>query len=57
MQGYLLRQNMPAFKGQSWQILGCLPLTDKKSKFKKSSAVKDHMLFCDHIVSLTNFGN
>ena len=28
------------------------PLTGKKSKARKTTAVKDHMLFCDHIVSL-----
>ena len=32
-----------------------LPLTGKKSKSKKSTAVKDHMLFCDHIVSIDDF--
>ena len=31
---------------------GVSPLNGKKSKFKKSTAVKDHMLFCDHIVSI-----
>ena len=31
------------------------PLTGKKSKSKKSTAVKDHMLFCDHIVSINDF--
>ena len=33
------------------------PLTGKKSKSKKSkfTAVKDHMLFCDHIVSIDDF--
>ena len=30
---------------------GVSPLTGKKSKSKESTAVKDHMLFCDHIVS------
>ena len=30
-------------------------LTGKKSKSKKSTAVKDHMLFCDHIVSINDF--
>ena len=32
-----------------------LPLTGKKSKSKKSTAVKYHMLFCDHIVSIDDF--
>ena len=30
-------------------------LTGKKSKSKKSTAVKDHMFFCDHIVSIDDF--
>ena len=34
---------------------GISPLTGKKSKSKKSTAVKDHMLFCDHIVSIEDF--
>ena len=34
---------------------GVSPLTGKKSKSKKSTAVKDHMLFCDHIVSINDF--
>ena len=35
--------------------LGVSPLTVKKSKSKKSKVVKDHMLFCDHIVSINDF--
>ena len=35
--------------------LGVSSLTGKKSKSKKSTAVKDHMLFCDHIVSIDSF--
>ena len=35
--------------------LGISPLTGKKSKSKKSTAVKDHILFCDHIVSIDDF--
>ena len=31
------------------------PLTGKKSNFKKSTAVKDHMLLCDHIGSMDDF--
>ena len=31
------------------------PLIGKKSKSKKSTAVKDGMLFCDHIVSIDGF--
>ena len=34
---------------------GVSPLTGKKLKSKKSTAVKDHMLFCDHIVSIDDF--
>ena len=34
---------------------GVSPLTGKKSKSKKSTAVKDHMLLCDHIVSIDDF--
>ena len=34
---------------------GVSPLIGKKSKSKKSTAVKDHMLFCDHIVSIDDF--
>ena len=37
--------------------LGISPLTGKKSKARKTTAVKDHMLFCDHIVSLDDFKN
>ena len=35
--------------------LGVSRLTDKKSKSKKSTAVKSHMHFCDHIVSVDDF--
>ena len=28
------------------------PLTGKKSKAKTNAAIKDHMLLCDHVVSL-----
>ena len=31
------------------------PLTGKNSKAKTTTAIKDHMLFCDHIVSLEDF--
>ena len=34
---------------------GVSPLTGKKSKSKKSTAVNDHMLLCDHIVSIDHF--
>ena len=30
-------------------------LTRKKSKAKLSTVIKDHMLFCDHAVSLEDF--
>ena len=33
---------------------GVSSLTGKKSKSKKSAAVKDHMLFSDHIVSIND---
>ena len=32
-----------------------LPLIGKKSKSKTTTATKDHMLFCDHLVSLEDF--
>ena len=31
---------------------GVSPLTGKKSKAKTITAIKDHMLFCNHVVSL-----
>ena len=34
---------------------GVSPLTEEKFKSKKCAAVKDHMLFCDHIVSIDDF--
>ena len=34
---------------------GISPLTGKKSKARKTTTVKDHMLFCNHIVSLDDF--
>ena len=34
---------------------GISPLTRKNSKARKTTAVKDHMLFCDHVVSLDDF--
>ena len=34
---------------------GVSPLTRKKLKAKTTTAVKDHMLFCDHVVSLKDF--
>ena len=44
---------MPVFR--VGEHSGVSPLTGKKSKSKKSAAVKDHMLFCDHIVSIDDF--
>ena len=38
--------------GEHW---GVSRLTDKKSKSKKSTAVKNHMHFCDHTVSINDF--
>ena len=35
--------------------LGVSSLTGKKSKSKKSTSVKDHMLFCGHNVSIGDF--
>ena len=37
------------------QHLSVSPLTGKKSKSIKSTAVKDQMIFCDHIVSIDDF--
>ena len=34
---------------------GVSPLTGKESKAKTTTAIKDHMLFCDHIVSFEDF--
>ena len=34
---------------------GVLTLSWKKSKSKKYAAIKDHMPFCDHIVSIDDF--
>ena len=35
--------------------LGVSPLTVKKLKSKRSTAVKGHMIFCDNIVSIDDF--
>ena len=37
------------------QHSGVSPLTRKRLKSKTTTLVKDHMLFCDHIVSLVVF--
>ena len=34
---------------------GVSPLTGKKLKAKTTTAIKDHMLFCGHLVSLEGF--
>ena len=34
---------------------GVSPLTGKKSNAKTTTAIKDHMLLCDHVVSLKDF--
>ena len=34
---------------------GISPLTGKMSKAKTTTAIKDHMLLCDHVVSLEDF--
>ena len=34
---------------------GVSPLTGKKLKAKTITAIKGHMLFCDHVVSLEDF--
>ena len=34
---------------------GVSPLTGKKSKAKTTTAIKDHMLFCDYVVSFKDF--
>ena len=34
---------------------GVSPLTGQKSKFKKSTAIRDHMLFFDQIASIDDF--
>ena len=34
---------------------GILPLTGEKSKAKTTTDIKDHMLFCNHAVSLEDF--
>ena len=38
--------------GNKGEHSGVSPLTGKKLKSKKSTTVKDHMFFCDHIVSI-----
>ena len=41
--------------GRVGKHVGVSPLTGKKSKVQKVGSSKDHMLFCDHIVSINDF--
>ena len=43
------------FKVRVGEHSGISPLTNKRSKSKKSAAVKDHMLMCDQPVSFNDF--
>ena len=51
------------YYGETWQHFnikvgehsGVSPLIRKKSKAKANTAIKDHMLLCNHIVSLKDF--
>ena len=43
------------FKVRVGEHLGISPLTNKRSKLKRSAAVKDHMLMCDQLVSFGDF--
>ena len=43
------------FKVRVGEHSGISPLTNKRSKSKKSTAVKDHMLMCDQPVSFDDF--
>ena len=43
------------FKVRVGEHSGISPLTNKRSKSKKSTAVKDHMLICDQPISLDDF--
>ena len=45
----------PHFKVRVGEHSGISPLTNKRSKSKKSTAVKDHKVMCDQLVSLDNF--
>ena len=42
-------------KKHQYQHSGISPLTNKRSKSKKSTAVKDHMLICDQPISFDDF--
>ena len=59
---YCGRCNATYFGETCWHLIirvgelsGVSLLTGKKLKSKKSTPVKDHMLFCDHIVSINDF--
>ena len=43
------------FKVRVGEHSGISPLTNKRSKSKKSTAVKDHMLICDQLASFDDF--
>ena len=45
------------FKVTVGEHSGISPLTNKRSKSRKSTAVKDHMLICDQPVSFDDFSN
>ena len=55
MQCYLLSQKSRHLKVRVRKHFDISPLTRRESKSKKSTAVKDHMRFCDHISSIKNF--
>ena len=50
MQCYLLWRNI-----RVGEHSGVSPLTGKKSEAKTTTAIKHHMPFCDHVVSLKDF--
>ena len=43
------------FKVRVGEHSGISPLMNKRSKSKKSTAIKDHMLICDQLVSFDDF--
>ena len=49
------RETCRYFKVRVDEHSGVSPLTNKQSKSKKSTAVKDHMQMCDHVVSFDDF--
>ena len=46
---------MPSFKVRVGEHSGISPLTKKRSKSKKSTAVKNNLLICDQPVSFDEF--